>query len=164
MPHDKAKLESFLDGAGPEDAQDARCVAFLPAALGGLGLQSATRGAVAAYWAGWADALPVIHARCPEFADVCVAALERPDEAAGCLGRACTARAMLLTEGWASCSTWSSLMEPGGARPRAPTEDEANLGDWPHGWQRRASQIRNLYYRDCVLLPALAPSRIPPPK
>ena len=102
-----------LGGAGPEGAQDARCIAFLPATLGGLGLQSATRGAVAAYWVVWADALPVIHARRPELADACVAP-ERPDEAAGCLGRAATARAMLLME---SCTVATAC----GPSPQPPS-------------------------------------------
>ena len=62
--HDDAIWHTLLDclggeaGAPPEDAHLARATAFLPAALGGLGLQSATRSAPAACWAAWADALP----------------------------------------------------------------------------------------------------------
>ena len=50
--------------------------------------------------------------------------------------------------------TWRTLLR--GARP-SPAED-AGPGDWPHGWQMHASRIRNLHYRDRVLLPALPPS------
>ena len=56
---------------------------FLPACLGGLGLQSAERTSPAAYWAGRADALPVIHAR---------------------LRAAAEARELLQTEGWEDLS------------------------------------------------------------
>ena len=40
--------------------------ARLPLRLGGLGLRSATRTAFAAYWASWADALPMLKARLPQ--------------------------------------------------------------------------------------------------
>ena len=64
-------------GASAEDAQLARAIAFLPATLGGLSLQSAMRRAPAAYWAAWADALPIMGARLPALAEHCVQALER---------------------------------------------------------------------------------------
>ena len=41
----------------------------LPLSLGGLGLRSARRTCVAAYWASWADALPMIQERHPTVAD-----------------------------------------------------------------------------------------------
>ena len=41
---------------------------LLPAHLGGLGLQCAERTAPAAFWAAWADALPVLCARRPDAA------------------------------------------------------------------------------------------------
>ena len=42
--------------------------AQLPLRLGGCGLRSALRTAPAAYWASWADTLPMIQARHPEVA------------------------------------------------------------------------------------------------
>ena len=39
--------------------------AHLPLRLGGLGLRSAKTGRLAAYWASWADTLPVLRARHP---------------------------------------------------------------------------------------------------
>ena len=46
---------------GTEEAiQDAKRVASLPMRMGGLGLRSAVRGADAAYWASWADAMQMI--------------------------------------------------------------------------------------------------------
>ena len=41
--------------------------AHLPLALGGLGLPSATVLAPAAYWASWADTLPILHQQLPHF-------------------------------------------------------------------------------------------------
>ena len=54
-------MAALLCEVPPQD--HARAVATLPAALGGLGLLSAARTAPAAYWAGWADALPVLRKR-----------------------------------------------------------------------------------------------------
>ena len=48
-------------------AADARAIAQLPAALGGFRCQASP----AAYWAGGADALPVLHQRLPAFAETC---------------------------------------------------------------------------------------------
>ena len=53
---------------GPKSEQeltDAAQVASLPMRMGGLGLRSAQRCAHAAYWASWADALPMIKQRTP---------------------------------------------------------------------------------------------------
>ena len=58
----------------PAAAQE---LAFLPTQLGGLGLCSATRTKEAAYWAAWADLLPVIHARAPALAQDCHTAWKR---------------------------------------------------------------------------------------
>ena len=46
-----------------------RWVASLPMRLGGLGLRSNARMAPAAYWASWADALPMIVERIPAVVD-----------------------------------------------------------------------------------------------
>ena len=43
----------------------------LPAKFGGLGLHSALMDSPAAYWASWADALPGIYERMPDFLNVC---------------------------------------------------------------------------------------------
>ena len=47
------------------DMEFARAVSSLPGRMGGLGLQLASRTAPAAYWAAWADALPLLRARRP---------------------------------------------------------------------------------------------------
>ena len=142
-----ATLLELLGGASDttEAALLARAVASLPAALGGLGLQSASRLAPAAYWAAWADSLPVIQARVPDMA----AQLQRHlgDDNARCLAHADAARRLLISPNWHDI-TGGLLVAP---------HAEAGLGDWPHGWQFHASRTRNLYYRDRVLLPTLPP-------
>ena len=84
---------------------------FLPACLGGLGLQSAERTSPAAYWAGLADALPVIHARLPEFAEHYRGALERGGAEAPSLRAAAEARELLQTEGWEACPGWREILQ-----------------------------------------------------
>ena len=93
--HDAAiweTLQACMGGFGDQHSPQAWAVATLPAAHGGLGLQSAQRTAPAAYWAAWADALPVIDARAPDFARRCLAALEDRGGEADCLREAAAAR------------------------------------------------------------------------
>ena len=158
--HDEAvwgTLRECLGGDGGEDADEqfARDLACLPASLGGLGLASAAHVAPAAYWAAWADALPVMAARLPAFAAACVAALQQGGAGAACLSHAASARTLLMTEGWDACPSWTAVA--GGLRPDA--EADTGLGEWPHGWQLHASRTRNSYYRDRVMLPSLTPDR-----
>ena len=54
-------------GAALTDLQLRR--AQLPLRLGGCGLRSAHRSRLAAYWASWADTLPILHSRLPLVAD-----------------------------------------------------------------------------------------------
>ena len=63
--HDVGMMNTMdaLFGGLPGDAgqqEMAHTLASLPMRLGGLGLRSAARMALAAYWASWADALPMI--------------------------------------------------------------------------------------------------------
>ena len=69
--HDAAvwgTLQACFGKPAEDVACPARDIAFLPAYLGGLGFAEAVRTASAAYWAAWADALPVLAARSPVFA------------------------------------------------------------------------------------------------
>ena len=126
-----ATLQALLGGPSEQDNGLAREVAALPAALGGLGLQSAELKAPAACWAAWADALPAIRNRLPGCAENYVVMLEADaDDADHCLAEAARARRTLQDEGWSECPTWRAVLE--GARPAPSTEDSA--GDWPHGW------------------------------
>ena len=53
-----------------DELREAESMASLPMRMGGLGLRSAGRCAAAAYWASWADALPMISQRNPNVADL----------------------------------------------------------------------------------------------
>ena len=64
-------LMGIQDASDPEHQQ----LASLPMRMGGLGLRSATRCAGAAYWALWADALPMISDRTPQIAQLVVTSL-----------------------------------------------------------------------------------------
>ena len=148
-------LQACLGGAPLDDAPHAWPIATLPAVRGGLRLQSAQRTAPAAYWAAWADALPVMRARAPDFARRCEATLENGASLeAPCLHEAVEARELLREAGWQACPTWRALLE--GARP--PPADDARPGDWPHGWQMRASRILNTHFRERTLLPDMPAS------
>ena len=155
--HDQAiwhTLKQCLGGAAEAEAPHAKTLATLPAHLGGLGIQSAERASAAAYWAGLADALPVIQARLPAFAERYQAALESGGGDVPSLRAAADSRELLQAEGWEACPSWRAILQ--GARPVPPKH--AGPGDWPHGWQFYASRTRNQYFRDIVLLPAMTPS------
>ena len=59
----------------PEQPQDVRDTAPMPLALGGLGLRSAAQGSKPAYWASWADCVPMIRQRHSRVAERLVAEL-----------------------------------------------------------------------------------------
>ena len=61
-------MEVLLGSLPGDDAQVemARHITTLPLRMGGLGLRSALRMAPAAFWASWADALPMLQQRLPE--------------------------------------------------------------------------------------------------
>ena len=95
--HDHAvrkTLQACLGGVSFGEADGARTLATVPASLGGLGLTSAVRTAPAAYWAAWADALPVLGERAPALAEACVRQLEagETNATATCLCNAAVAR------------------------------------------------------------------------
>lgn len=133
--------------------ETARQLAFLPIRLGGLGLAAASRLAASAYWASWADALPVLAARQPELAARCAAELSRgPQSAASCLREAAAAGAQLERQGWQARPPWGQLA----AAPRQPPAlQDREPGAWPHGWQRIASLVAHTSYRETHLLPHL---------
>ena len=71
--HDRGMLRSMEAILGslpstPSQNETAHTLAALPMRMGGLGLQSAVRMAPAAFWASWADALPMIATRLPQTA------------------------------------------------------------------------------------------------
>lgn len=90
-----------LDGLLPEDEALARKRLGLPLRHGGLGLRSASRGAPAAYWASWADVLPMMARRNPALALQFVQGLSVPNlESAACLKEAEAARQLVQEAGF----------------------------------------------------------------
>ena len=124
--HDDAVLQTLQDllgGPGPGDDAwwpAARDVAFLPAPMGGQGLLHAERLPPAAYWAAWAEALPV-QQRCPA-ADRCLRALQSDAASdAPSLQAARDAAAHLDGQDWDIRPAWQACMRPA-ARTEACSE------------------------------------------
>ena len=157
--HDDAVWQCLRDLLGEPDDRDpevaaARRLALLPARLGGLGLQCAERVAPAAYWAAWADALPVLRLRRPEAAARCLAELEAGSASfALCLRAAAAAGAHLTHAGWEGRPEWRTIHD--GLRPAQC--DLPEPGERCQGWQHHGSRACSTRFRDTELLPALAP-------
>ncbi|CAK0827030.1 unnamed protein product, partial [Prorocentrum cordatum] len=145
-------LHDLLDlDPAPAEAERLFRVSSLPLGLGGLGLRSAARTAECAYWASWADALPMLRQRNPTAATELTAALRAgTGAAASCLQEAERARAAAARDGFATCPTWPEVWD--GARPE---QTEPEPGEWKHGWPYHASAARERRYREEVVLPSL---------
>ena len=125
-----------------------------PARLGGLGLQCAVRTAPAAYWAAWADALPVLRARRPDAAARCLAELAAgPAAAAACLRAAAEAGCVLDDAGWQGRPSWHDVHN--GVRPAQC--DLPEPGERCQGWQHHGSRACSTHFRETELLPTLPP-------
>ena len=135
--HDELMLETLAalvrrSGFQGQSHRRTRHLAQLPFRLGGLSLRSACRTAGAAYWAAWADALPVLRRRCPESAADILAQLSLPGtERANCLRAANEQAAVLDAEGFVSRPAWQALFD--GARPPPTQREGIEPGEWPHG-------------------------------
>ena len=68
-------LRAILGTPGAPEA--AKITANFPLSMGGLGLTSAVRTRVAAYWSSWADCIKMIRDRPPEVADTIVEGINR---------------------------------------------------------------------------------------
>ena len=138
-------VDALMAGLPGTDAAKtaAKHIASLPMRLGGLGVRSATRTALAAYWASWADALPMLAARCPAVCSYIVEALEGiPNE--NCLQELVVASEHLRSEGFLCMPAWSALAD--GTKPeQQPAEFES--GEWHQGWQFYASSTREHFFR-----------------
>ena len=108
----------------------------------------------AAYWAAWADILPIIAERVPALADRVLPELERRDSAIACAAQAAAAEEAVAGPDFPQQPSWRELAD--GARPpqREPAYDE-EPGQWPHGWQFYASLGLITHHREHVVLPSL---------
>ena len=113
-------------GPEPPDPvlEAARQIAFLPVVHGGLGLRSMSLLSPAAYWAAWADILPIIVERVPALADRVLPELERRDSAIACAAQAAAAEEAVAGPDFPQQPSWRELAD--GARPpqREPAYDE----------------------------------------
>ena len=162
LQHDSElwKACNQLLGTEKEAAEDhlqlSRKLATLPARHGGLGLRSAARTSTAAYWAGWLDALTVLKEKRPALADQLLRKLDLPEDAQpACLREATAARQTLLDNGYPEAPTWRQAADG----VVAPQPQDAEAGEWPHGWQFHASSALELTYRNNVVLPLANPQR-----
>ena len=167
--HDAAMWEALrgiLGGGDLEASQEqvARALAFLPGRSGGLGLQAATRISPAAYWAAWADALPLLHARWPQVTAQVLATLRAAQEPAQPSLLALRRAANLLVQEGFQGPSWEDLLAgatPPPIRRTDNTEEEAETpepAELAHGWQFAASSARHRHFRATQLMPALPAS------
>ena len=133
-------------------------LASMPLRLGGAGLRSAERTAPAAYWAAWADALPMLQERQPQLAAQFCSELQQESPAADCLREAAAAGQLLEGEGWSQRPSWAQLLA--GVRPEPEKVEsessEAEPGEWRHGWQFRAGYFLETCHREFALRPRLS--------
>ena len=134
-------MASLLHGLPGDRAQQnmAQCIASLPMRMGSFGLRSASRMAPAAFWASWADALHMIDQRLPRVSRTI---------AQGCLGVLVRATEILDRDGFVMRPPWEELQ--GGKRP--PSSENAEPGEWQHGWQYHASSTSEFHFRETVVI------------
>ena len=155
--HDDAIWGTFCEmiGAGDLHADlQARAIATLPGRLSGLGLRSAVRSAAGAYWASWADTLPVIRDRLPELARDWLSRLGEARPPA-CLAEAEQIRGEMVAQG-AALPTWAEVLD--GAQPPPPAEG-LDAADFDRGWQCHACSFAENSFREQVVLPSADESR-----
>ena len=78
---------------------------------GGLGLTSATVTAPPAYWASWADTLPVLHQQLPAFTATLLQSLQHPHQPPQTFQAAIDAAQALRNAGWQP-PDWPELTQP----------------------------------------------------
>ena len=141
--HDYAMRRTFFQLLGidyidlDEDEYERVCSYMsIPSRLGGLGIRSAVRTAPAAYWAAWADAIPVMIEKQPDFAQHIVHVLNTPAFLALSNSRGLqeveSCRTLVCNEGYATCPSWDDIVA--GERPPNVPEHEADVGEWQKGW------------------------------
>ena len=147
-----AVMDTLLNAlpGDPAAVHMARDIATLPMRMGGLGLQSAQRMAEPAYWASWADALPMLAKRLPNVSQNIVHHLVG-EEGTGCLVELARAAANLDHQGFVGRPSWEDLRR--GTRP--PPRGESEPGECHHGWQYYASSTSEDHHRETMVLAQL---------
>ena len=137
----------------PEDQCEAtaRTASTMPLLLGGMGLRSAVRTSVPAYWASWGDCLHMVHQRHPDVARVLVDQLEGGADTPYLSAAVACARELEGVQGFHPPS-WTALVF--GARP-PPPEQEFEMDALKGGWQHEASSRVERQFRERIVLPVL---------
>ena len=137
----------------PEDQCEAtaRIASTMPLVLGGMGLRSAVRTSLPAYWASWSDCLHMVHQRHPDIARVLVDHLEGDAETPYLSAAVACARELEGVEGFHPPS-WTALAL--GARP-PPPQEEFERDALKGGWQHEASSRVERQFRERNVLPVL---------
>ena len=141
--HDLAVLScltTLLDAANMPAT--AVALAHLPLHLGGLGLTSATITAAPAYWASWADTLPILYRQAPQQATTLLQQLEAETPATPSIHALTQAMDQLQRHGFEPPS-WADLVQ-GRAPPTQPDPEQRLLG---RGWQRPAALASHQAFR-----------------
>ena len=130
-----------------EDTCDdvARATASLPLAMGGLGLRSAARTSPPAFWASWADCLPMVQKRHPEVATHIVEMLSN-HPSTPCLEAAVQAAEGLHALPGFTPPSWLELAL--GTRPPQREPEENEPGTSPTRWQHEVSSRTERQHRD----------------
>ena len=146
-------METVLGVPGTVEQRGwAHQLATLPMRLGGLGLRSASRMAPAAFWASWADALPMLSARLPELTDRFVEG--HSTQPRGCLAQLHEATMVLDRSGFVGRPGWHELKA--GRHPPVPISSEP--GEWQHGWQYHGSSSLEYHFRETVVFVQSCPA------
>ena len=112
----------------------AMATAHLPLSQGGLGLTPASLTATPAFWASWADALPVLHRQAASVTQSILQQLAHPEQAPAHIQAATNAAAMLQQEGWEP-PAWHTLTN---TQP-PPTPSDGTEGPTQPGLQKQAA-------------------------
>ena len=118
----------------PGHCAEAKVAASMPLNLGGMGLRDALRVATPAYWASWADCMPIIFKRHAHVANLFMHELDVAP--GGALGAAAEARQAVTGVLGFDPPTWEALAA--GARPPIMEPEEMEPGG-RRGWQHAAA-------------------------
>ena len=143
-------VKHSADRSQPVRRSCPRC-GHLPLSMGGLGLRSAVRVRSPAYWASWADCLPMMQARHPRVVAEILAELG-DRSASPCLEEARSAAWDLFGVMGFEPPSWHAVVN--GARP--PHDGEHEPGCFERGWQHEASSRVERQHREVNLFPRLS--------
>ena len=130
-------------------------VATLPLSMGGLGLRNSGRMRVPAFWATWADCLPMMHKWHPQIAVECLRELGGMSDSPTLAEASMAARDLDGVMGFEPPS-WDALLR--GVRPPSQEWDQQEPACFQRGWQHEASSRVERHHRDANLFPRLSES------